>query len=845
MHPAQSMCLRLLLVLLLSSFAFSARSQSLKGFLYDSDNNPIPYVNVHLRQTDQGTATDMDGKYYLDLEPGYYKVMYSAVGYKSKTVEVVIDRKDVVKNIWLETNTEQLDELVVKAKRRDPAYEIIRNAIKSKSRFQNQLAASSCDVYIKAVEQKDESEKAKAKREAREQKEKDKEELEDENSLDAKADTDPFAEEKKARQKLLNSMNMTEVRLTRHYQAPNKVKEIRTGFQKYGSKRGLYYLSTVREEIDFYNSLLFLNDLTETPIISPLHITSVVNYKFKLEETFMEGDELVYRIRVTPRKKGANATVEGHLWITDGIWNIRKLDLTLKKGNMIIYDEFRVEQEFTRMADTLWIMTFQQFHYETKSKDIDFRGKTTVNYSNFDLNPTFPKRFFSNEVGVTTKEAYERDSSYWDEIRPAPLTLQEQKYVAAKDSLDAVLNSKEYLDSVDADYNRVTPWKVLYWGVGHRNRAKKQQWYFGSILDYWEPFSVGGMRFGPYGSFFKKTEDERWVWANIDSDVGFLNGDLKGNGRVTYNYDPMHQGRIQVFGGHTFGMINTFDAYLNMLLRSNYITRTFIGIDHRYELINGLYVRLNARQSDRKPLPDDMRFGRLMDVFDNNNPIDFESYQAFRTYFALDFTPFQKFIREPYHKEVIGSKWPTFSLVYEKGWEGPFGSDINFDYLGVEITQRLKVGTFGTSRYNLMSGKFINTKDLRYIDYKFFRQSDPWLYSNPLFSFQVMDTSISTTKLYVEGHYIHHFNGAIINNIPLVKKTRIKLVAGAGGLWVQDGDFQYAEAFGGIERVFRIVRTRFRLGAYGVIGKSNYFPLNTGIKFSIEFYNRREGKWNF
>jgi hypothetical protein len=65
-------------------------------------------------------------------------------------------------------------------------------------------------------------------------------------------------------------------------------------------------------------------------------------------------------------------------------------------------------------------------------------------------------------------------------------------------------------------------------------------------------------------------------------------------------------------------------------------------------------------------------------------------------------------------------------------------------------------------------------------------------------------------------------NGALVNNIPLLKKTRIKTIAGAGFLYLPTEKYRYQEVFVGLERVFKIgARRRLRLGGYAVLGDAN------------------------
>lgn len=806
-----------------------------RGFVYDSNNQPIPGVGVYVRNSNVGVYTDNKGKFYLELLPGQYDIIFAFIGYKNQEIPVVINNKDVVKNVWLQVDDSELEEVTIKAKRRDPAYEIMQNAIDRKHLYLKQYNSLTSEVYIKASEQKTDNPTKKNRKKSTDEVVKEETPV----SKDLPKIDNPFEDTIRK----FNTNNLVEINLTRHYEYPNKVKEIRTGFNQVGSKFGLYYLTTVDDEYNFYENLLFVDNLTETPIISPLNTTAIITYKFKLLGSYFdEQQRTIYKIEVTPRKQG-NASLSGIIHIYDKTFNIKELDFYLEKGNLTLFTEFNIKQRYKEI-DGLWIIDYQEFNYYTKTKDTDFRGRTVVKYKNFQINPVFKKRFFSNELGVTTEEAYERDSGYWESIRPEPLTPEEQDYIRVQDSIEAAHNKKEFLDSIDADFNKITFGKISYWGVGYRNRAKKYQFDFGALPFYFQPFAPGGLRFSPYTSFYKEWENRKNLRAWQTVHYGFRNEDIKGTGGFSYYYNPFKQARFSVSGGSEFDIINRYDAIINMLKRSNFFVSDRINVSHRIELINGLYTGASISFNNRRPITN-MKFGELMDWIPNNNPIYFDFYQALITNVSLSYVPFQKYMREPNRKVVLGSRWPQFTVSYEKGVNKLLSSDIDYDKIQLSIDQTFKLLTFGTTTYNLMSGKFTNTRDLRFIDYKFFRQSDPILYSNPLYSFQLLDTSLNTAGLYLEGHFIHHFNGALVNNIPLIKKTRISTVAGGGFMWIKENNYIHEELFIGLERVFRIQRQRFRIGFYYVISESNKTPFSSGFKVSINYFSVRDNSWDF
>ena len=112
-------------------------------------------------------------------------------------------------------------------------------------------------------------------------------------------------------------------------------------------------------------------------------------------------------------------------------------------------------------------------------------------------------------------------------------------------------------------------------------------------------------------------------------------------------------------------------------------------------------------------------------------------------------------------------------------------------------------------------------------------------------NYQNLDSSYQTQDLYLEGHYIHHFNGAVINFVPLVKKLGIHTVVGTSALLIPQYKYQYVEIFGGVERTFKVARTRFRLGVYFVEAASNFNSIDPRIKFGINFYSFQNDDWGY
>lgn len=805
-------------------------AQSISGYVLTEDNDPIPYVNIFVKELNTGTSTDNQGRYFLNIDVGDYLVVFSSVGYETKSITMVVRDAPIVKNVYLKASNRELEDIVVRASRKDPAYEIIQKVIDNRKSYLAQVTSSKRKVYVKATEQVDIKERERKK--------------EKKMAIDASADYISFGPKKEIDPR--SNLNMVEMYLELNYKSPDHYKEERTGHTAYGNQNGLFLPQFSETDFNFYHNQVELTGIAEAPMISPISRTAILAYKYKLESSTKEGPYLVHKIKVIPRKT-SNSSAGGYLYINDRLWNINRLDLTLPKGSLKFYDQFRLKQDYQQIEDSLWIPFRQEFIYETKQgRYKNFKGSTVLHYSEYEKNYVFPKKFFGNEVASTTKEALERDSSYWNSTRPEALTTEQMAMIHYRDSIESVHKSQDYLDSLEAQYNKITLGEALIHGFGFRNTAQKRHLFVSSLLSLVNFEVIGGWRLGPYFFYNKLWENGKLLSTSSNFSIGLKNTDLQGNARIWYRYDPFRLGSIQLRIGRNFASINSYDAYLNQLKRSNFILNDHIGFTHRIELFNGFYLHTEANLNDRKSIEDYNSTTFITDIINDEDPLAFENYQAFVTDLKLSYTPKQKYMREPNRKVVLGSSFPTFSATHKKGWPGPFSSDINFDYLDLTVEQDIVLGIFGNSKYSLQLGKFINTKDLRFVDFKRFRESDPYLYSDPLHSFQLLDTSLITTDLFFEAHHIHHFNGALVNNIPLIKKLKVRVVAGIGVLWVKENNYRHEELFAGLERVFKIgARRRLRLGIYGVVSESNQTKPATDFKISFDVIDTWKKDWSY
>ena len=801
---------------LIKGTLFSQRIIS--GTVFDENNAPIPNAKIYIKNnSEQRTVADYNGKYQLQLMPGEYFLVIDFPGFELKEAYIAVSNTNLIKNIKLfPSKASDLQSVELSAKKYNPGRDIMLKVVEKRDQINLWNYKHDVDVYIKASEEITRKDRKK------------------------KSD-DPLEEENND---WSDNFNFVEVQLNRSYAPVNKVKEVRNAYTVRGRDRFLFYTSTVKTNFNFFENLLQVNEIHENPIISPISAPGILSYKYRLEDKIVDSNRVISKIKIIPRQT-ATSTLEGYIYVVDSLWLIDKIELSLKKGNLKRYDYFSILQNFENVGDTLCLLDNQYFYYGGNYAGEKSTCTTEVIFSNYDFKVDFNKKYFSNELAVTTKEAYEKDTSYWKDNRKIILTEEEKRIIRAKDSIRDYKNRKEYLDSVDALFNKITPLKVLWFGIDHRNRSKKYQWTVGSIATIIQPMFIGGPRFTPNFDYFKKWKDERTLDSYTRISYGILNNDIKGDTWWKYRFDPFHQGFVRWSLNHDFDVIRGYDAITQIYKRDNFIEATRMSASIEYELFNGFYVDVRSEFSERRSLQGLNKVTFFDQWFPNNDFMDFDAYQAFVSDFTISYTPGQKYMREPYRKVVLGSVWPTFYLNYERGIPLLFGSDVDHEYIQFDIQQAFKIGTLGTSNYRFSVGKFLSTRNLYEPDYKFQRRSDPIWFSNPLYSFQGLDTLLRTTDYSTEIHFVHHDNSAIVNKIPFMKKTRIGLVLGAGALYVKEYNWLHTELMAGIERSFKISRRRLRIGIYGVVSDGNKSDFRADWKMSFAILNDRSMKWNF
>ncbi|CAN5278825.1 DUF5686 and carboxypeptidase regulatory-like domain-containing protein [soil metagenome] len=814
---------RILLWLLLLCIAGGVQAGVITGIVTSIGGEPLPFANVYVQGTTFGTTTNGEGNYRLDLSAGTYQIVYQYIGYKKKITEIVVGTGTQRQDMVLEAEDIRIQEVVVNAGE-DPAYPIMRKAIEQRDRYYNMVQAFKCQAYVKGMQRLTSA---------------------PDKVFGFEVNFDGTLDSNNAGIVYL-SESISELSMMK----PDKVKEVMISSKVSGDSRTFSWnRASDLAEFDFYRSSLRIDFLSERIFISPLSDNAFMYYKFRLEGVFSEDGKLINKIAVIP-KRGSDPVFRGYIYIVENDWRIHSTELTLVKESQINYlDTLNFNYTYVPVNDSIWMPVSQYIDFTFSILGINGEGYFVAVYRDYVLNPPFTKKDFSNEILVVTKESNEKDSTYWGTNRPVPLTENETADYVRKDSLEVLINSKPYLDSLSRKSNKFKPLDVLF-GYQWNNYYKKFNFRTNSIVEdliHFNTMEGWNLRIKP--TITKEFENRKLLVVSPAIRYGFTNRHFNGYVAAQYHYSRPKFAYVNFEIGQYVYQFNRdqpitdlMNTFYTLFIKKNFLKafeERFVRISQRIEIANGLMLWAGAGFAERYNLKNTHLLSILpikSRDFEPNVPqspeyerANYGTHRSFSFNLRLRWTPGSKYISRPDQKIALGSKFPTFYLSYRKGIPNVGGSITNFDYLEFEMAQDIRMGLAGTTRYIFKAGGFPNNKLVPFQDYRHFQGDRTVFGKNYLDGFLLLNYYVnSTNNWFAEGHYVHHFDGFVFNKIPGVRKLKWQLVAGGHIVYTPEYNL-YGEVNIGIENIFKVLRIDFVSG----FGKDNLRDF--GVRVGFEF----------
>ena len=814
-------------------------SQRVVGTVKSVDGTPLPYASVTVKGSSQGTAANDKARFSFFLSKGKHKLVCQYIGFEADEKQIKIDADTVFVEFVLKPQVLKMEEVVIRTDQEDPAYEIIRNAIKKRRYHSEEAPSFRCDFYSKyLLRSRSFPDKIFGQRIEKDEKK--------EMGLDTTG-----------KGILYLSESFSKV----HVKNPDKIKSEVLSSRVSGSNSFGFSFPTF---ISLYNNnvMLFSESLNRRGFISPIADGALNYYKFKFLGLYWENGKSINSIQVTP-KRSREPLFTGIINISDDDWRVHSFDLYVtKKQELELLDTLRIKQLYVPVENDIWKVKNQLISISLGFFGVKAAGDFLSVYSQYELNPSFEKGFFDRVVIKYDTAVTSRGKEYWDTIRPLPLEPEEKLDYKIKDSLLIVRNdtADQDLDSLRRSQGKLKPFQLLSSGWDRSHYGKKIRYRWGVDPFLWNtnfnPAEGWNMTLSGYAEIpLKKQKAILSVYPVIR--YGFANEHLNPSLEIEWRARGLSSKKllrrwaISMAGGSRvlqFNPNNPISEFTNtaaiLLYKTNFIKTyqaLFAELAGRKSFESGVQLRGRILYEDRLALDNTVSYAfRKSDSFiaGPNYPVElmekpFERHQAFLISGLVSFKPGQTYVQLPNSRVPMGSVWPTFMLSYVKGLNRIAGSDVNFDKWKFSVSDDFNMRIAGLVKYNFAMGGFFNRNAIFAQDYQHFNGNETWLASPYLNSFQMAGyyENSSADPLYGLAHIEYHLNGLLTNKIPYFNRLKWHLLGGSNAFYV-DGKNNYADFFVGLENIFKIFRldwvvafqdgkkgsTGVRLGYGGLLG---------------------------
>lgn len=789
----------------------------IRGKLTDQKGEVLSFASIYVRGTSIGTTTNIDGFYDLALEEGKYELVFQYVGYESKTENITLEKEDIELDIVLEPIANNIQEVVVTAGE-DPAYRIIRKAIKKRKFYLNQIKQYSCESYVKGTQHI--------------------------RNLPKKfmgQSLDMFREGLDSNGTGIIYLSEAVSKL---YYKDGEFKEIMSSSKVSGNDNGFSFNSgAAMAQMTFYENSFQLGD---TEILSPIANGALASYKYRLETSFYDNEKhLVYKIEVIPKNK-LGAVFGGYIYIVDEDWAIHSTDLftTGKAVNISVLDTVYFKQTHIKLNNETWRLFSQDVNFKLRFLIIATRGSFVGVFKNYNLNPTFEPKFFNAEIFKVEDLANQKMNAFWDSIRPVPLSTEEAKDYQVKDSIEKVTETKVYKDSMDRIANRP---KILdlIGGYTFQNSYKRYSFTILSPINTLHHNTIQGQIIGLGVEFRKDLNEKKRSWFKLHADATYSIDDkqFRGIGFFQVRFNAIDNAFLHVEGGRRTRQFNAsnpvpdiVNTYYTLLLKLNYLKlydEYYGRVFYSQEIVNGLFFKGGIKYAHRVALTNNSEGNwvpKNNNRFFSNHPTDlgyprtmkdapsFIAHNHLEISLALRIRFGQKYISYPGRRFYTPSKFPDIWISYKRGIP-LLGGSTNYDYLELKVEKDdIKIGTVGLLSFKATGGWFPYKPKLYFMDFHHFNGNQTIIAktSEYLSTFQLLPYyDRSNSSAFGMLHIQHDFNGFIWNKIPGLKALGFEFVAGYHLLYTPERG-EYMEFNVGLDRIgwnlFRFLRVDFVMG---------------------------------
>ena len=826
----------ILLQILVSSIS---NAQILNGNITTSSGDPIPYATVYISEIRQGTTANTKGDYAIRLPAGSYTVSYQSLGYEPVFVDVTINDDTITKNVALPLQYYQIPEVRITASGEDPAYIIMRKVIGMAPYYLNNISQYKAEVYLKGNLVINKIPKL-LERSLKIQKK--------------KGEEIPFREGDSFFMESYNEIEFT---------APDKY------FQKVISLNSTFpEAGNEISPMTFIQASIYEPEIADMAI-SPLSPSAFSHYNFKYIGLGLQGEYAINKIQVTPKRK-SQQLFEGTIFIIEDLWCLHSVDLVNENlagkirvqqlyvpiqdgiwmpvshkfdvnisiigvraeafyGSSVKYLEVKPNLALKKPETITTNITAKTAPPDSLPKT---RAEEQINkilskdeLSNRDmvrLSKLMEKKTESSKpdtvrksLEITEKTTHEiekdaskKDSAYWAQVRPIPLSDIEKKALRVSDSIKKSPELRQMKrDSLSTQTHKeekkiVNTLRHIAMGYTWRNTVGTSL-RFGGLVDlqhigyntvdgFIYGIDFGLTKSGRKGTFYLAPQ-VKWAFSR-EQLIWRVNSYYRFSGNLNQIYMRMGQASVDF---NTGGGINLFlNTSYSLFFRKNHLKlyeSGYLTMGYITDISNGLNLDISATYEDRRILENTSDFSifNQTTTFTENIPVNEYLLPGAYPHYGLrnmrhadlmatvTWTPFQKYRIVGKRKIPQGSDWPTFTFTWRHGINefSELADPIKqYDMLKFDVARREEAGAFSEIRWRLRTGGFLNTRYVTFYDfYHINSQPLPLLLNNYEDAFRLPAFySMSTPEFYVQVHTKYTTPYLLLKYLPFLSNTLMR-----------------------------------------------------------------------
>lgn len=792
------------------------------GRVIDKKGEPISYVQIQFLDSKIGTKSDTLGNFLLSTYYPTDTLVFRLIGYQTERIKIKKDQTQelVVK---LSTQDKEVAEVVLKAPTETRGSQLHRRIVTYKDiNNKEKLEAYQYHLYNKIQL--------------------------DASNLDSSLLNNPlvdrlsivknYLQTDSSDKSLLPAVLSESVSDYYYRKDPKLRKEVVEASRISGveNMQMTQFLGDMYLELNIYDNIY---DLFNKSFISPLAPFARNYYQFYLDDSTFIGADWCYKLRFVPKRSG-DLVFEGHMWVHDTTYAVKRFEANIAPGaNLNYIQEFYIEQAFEQVQKEVWMLTSEKmvlsFKVTEKSKFLGLIGRKYSQRSGYVINAAQPEEFYrsNNSVDVMSN-AKERTDEEWSQLRPMSLSDKEQRIEQMVDSLEA---QPFYQNMRKLTYFATTG----YWPV--------QKIEIGSATSLISMNPVEKFRV----ALALRTSNDFSKRFEIGGRVAYGFGDqrFKYNVKLRYNITPQKRGMLMAYYNYDIEQIGLSPTAASM-------GTSFVTILSTAPFDKLTFVQKAGVSLEKDIKKDLILYGAF--EWKNYTPLGLATYQQWNGLDTINlsqitatelttrirWTKDEEFLSGSFDRTALRSPYPILSFQGIFGFKDVFGSDYNYQKLEFQFEHNTQLGVLGRMRYGFTLGYINGVAAYPLLKVHDGNQS-LWLLTS---ASNMVNFLEFISDRYVIGFAENKWEGLLFDRIPLVKKSKIRLVTTErimlGSLsskqnqallipsFVQPfNGVPYVEIGIGIENIFKVLRIDLLYRATHQIPGTS--PFGIKARYSLNF----------